>query len=232
VPCRFRPTVNLWARVILNVLPSRVDAGKSPAEASRLSNGRVQVFAKTTNRTHKSRQHLGPTRSKSNLCFSGEQVDVGCVPGMNGSALRISQSVRDAAHITITVPQTCPFLNVRAKTMSSVTLYDIHVVVAQQLLRATLGRFRLFAIPLEWVMKAIQDHTGLMWGLPPSITFALSWQPLCCSSNFQGVECGGAWKGCDVFPEVQILANQIHPRARIQCKDFPKGSTNSCMDLA
>lgn len=57
-----------------------------------------------TNRTHKNRLHTGPTRFKSNPCSSEEQVDVGSVPGMNGSALRISQSVRDAAHITITAP--------------------------------------------------------------------------------------------------------------------------------
>lgn len=95
---------------------------KTPAEACRLSNGRVRIFAKATNRTHKSRQHTGPTRSKSNIYSLEEQIDVGCVPGMNGSALGIFQSVRDAAHITITVPQTCRFLNARAKTMSSITL--------------------------------------------------------------------------------------------------------------
>ncbi|KAJ4987156.1 hypothetical protein SVAN01_07308 [Stagonosporopsis vannaccii] len=30
-----------------------------------------------------------------------------------------------------------------------------------------------------------------MWGLPPSTTYALSWQPLCCSSTVRGVKCGG-----------------------------------------
>jgi hypothetical protein len=122
VPCRFRSTVNLWVCVILNVLPSRVDAGKSPAEQCRLSNERVRILQKQPIGPTKCGLHTCPARFKSNPGSSEKQVDVGCVPGMNGSALRISQSVRDAAHITITVPQTCPFLNARAKTMSSVTL--------------------------------------------------------------------------------------------------------------
>ena len=99
-------------------------------------------------------QPIGPTKAgcilahtvRSNPYSSEEQVDVGCVPGMNGSALRISQSVRDAAHITITVPQTCPFLNARAKTMSSVTLCGVDMVVTQQVLKAALGRWQLRTI--------------------------------------------------------------------------------------
>lgn len=89
------------------------------------------------------------------------------------------------------------------------------MVVAQLLLRATLGRCRLLAIPREWIVESVMITQGQMWGLPPSITSALSWQPLCCSSNVRGVECGGAWKVCDVFHEVQHLANRIHPRARV-----------------
>lgn len=67
--------------------------------------------------------YMGPTpKSKAIRVPWERQVHVRCVPGMNGSALRISQIVRDAARITITVPpKTCRFLNARAKTMSSAT---------------------------------------------------------------------------------------------------------------
>jgi len=73
-------------------------------------------FTKATNRgPTKAGCIKCPTRLRSISCSSEERVDIGCVPGMNGSALRISQSVRDAAHITITIPQTCLFLNCTCK---------------------------------------------------------------------------------------------------------------------
>lgn len=66
------------------------------------------------------------------------------------------------------------------------------MVVAQRSLGAALKRLRLLVIPLEWTEESVMTLQDHVWGLPTSITFALSWQPLCCSSSVRGVECGAA----------------------------------------
>ncbi|KAH6612557.1 hypothetical protein C7974DRAFT_80207 [Boeremia exigua] len=97
--------------------------------------------------------------------------------------------------------------------MSSVTLWGVDVVVAQLLLQRNARSVSAPRDPRAWLEESFMSTQGWMWGLPPSINSALSWQPLCCSLKVRGVKCGGVWKVCDVFRAVQDSANRICPRA-------------------
>ncbi|KAF1929670.1 uncharacterized protein M421DRAFT_126353 [Didymella exigua CBS 183.55] len=91
--------------------------------------------------------------------------------------------------------------------MSSVTLQDVDVVEAQQLLRRNARLLSAPRDPARMDHGVIHHHTRPDVGAPPSITSALSWQPLCCSSNVRG---RGVWRRAegvtDVFHEVQVPA--------------------------
>jgi hypothetical protein len=102
------------------------------------------------------------------------------------------------------------------------------VVEAQQALRRNARSLPALRDPARMGRGVIDHHTRPGVGAPPSITSALSWQPLCCSSNVRGVECGGARKVRDVFHEVQLptpgLTGYIHV-VRVPMQEFPKRNT-------